>query len=155
MARTFDTGVPKDAAARNIAAIPACERLKRAGTNVITEVLDDKLVYRINSLVSATNLEATFAGGDSGGPALINVNGRWYVAGVIGGSWGPAPVNWPAIDGNRHYLYRVSTFARWIEDVTGENFGVVRRDRIVAEVALGVILVLVCMRLAKRLKSSP
>ncbi len=126
-------------------ASPTRERIKRAGTNVIISVGDtDQLILRVDPPESATELEASVAGGDSGGPALLPVNGKMYLAGVISSmaDHRPASEDRAGVYGARFEVKRVSSFARWIEDTTGERFGAVRYDRNAAAVGL-VLLVAV------------
>ena len=95
---------------------------KRAGTNFIYQVLDEFFFTYVEAHEYATDLEAATAAGDSGGPALIEVNGQTYVAGVISTN---------SYAGDNYYgcndqFARVSVSAGWIEDVTGCDFGVER-----------------------------
>lgn len=140
-------------------AMPTRERLKRAGTNVIFSVSDstNELILRIDPPESATDLEASVAGGDSGGPALLSVNGQMHVAGVISSiaDHRPASEDRAGVYGARFEAIRVSSFARWIEDTTGERFGAVRYEQYAAA---GVLVLLVAVSgyiwLARRLGPS-
>jgi len=64
-----------------------------------------------------SNVEATFAAGDSGSPAFVNVNNEWQIAGVnTFNGWlgnGPRPVNFGSIGGGM----LVSAQADWINSV--------------------------------------
>ena len=138
---TFETGPPQGAEAVKFSAIPARMRAKRAGTNVIISVSHEDLETRIDPLESATDLEASIAGGDSGGPALVQVGGQMYVAGVISSGPHRPPSEDPAgVYGDRVGFVRVSSFARWVEDTTSEDFGVVRVERMA--VVSGLVLLM-------------
>ncbi len=140
---TFESGPPQGAEAVKDGAIPARARAKRAGTNVIVSVSHEKLVTRIDPVDSATDLEESIAGGDSGGPALVQVSGQMYVAGVISSRPQRPPSEDPAgVYGDRVSFVRVSSFARWVEDTTSEDFGVVRIERMVVVSGLVLLMLL-------------
>jgi hypothetical protein len=103
---------------------------------------DKSLVTRIHPLNSATDLEASIAGGDSGGAALIDVDGRVLLAGVLASGVSDPPEHPPALYGAHNGCVRVSRVARWIEDISGEDFGVVRYEQIAVRVALVLIIIL-------------
>lgn len=90
----------------------------RLATNAISEVTSERLVFDMDPPSSATELEGVSGPGDSGTPALIEIDGRPHVAGI--GSMGASP------DGKRYGEYgsrdifvRVSAYLDWIEDVVG------------------------------------
>jgi hypothetical protein len=140
---TFETGPPQDAEARAFQAIPARNRVKRAGTNVVDSTTDKFLITCAHALNSATDLEASIAGGDSGGAALIEVDGRVLLAGVLAlAVVGNPPEHPPALYGAHSRCVRVSRVARWIEDTTGEDFGVVKYGQIAVRAALVLIAIL-------------
>jgi hypothetical protein len=140
---TFETGPPHGADAVKFSTIPARMRAKRAGTNVIILVSHKDLVTRIDPAESATDLEASVAGGDSGGPALVQVSGQMYIAGVISSApQRPPSEDTAGIYGDRVSFVRVSSFARWVEDTTNEDFGVVRVERLAFVSGLVLLMLL-------------
>lgn len=88
---------------------------KRGATNRIEEANDRHLVFRFDAPPDGTDLEGIPSGGDSGGPALLTVNGVSLVAGVSSaGQPGPGgPGTYGALD----YFTRVSTHADWVRRV--------------------------------------
>lgn len=93
---------------------------RRAATNRIESVDDRQLVFVFDEGVDATELEGIPAGGDSGGPALLSVDGVHQVAGVS--SMGVPGRNGPATYGARDYFARVSTHLDWIDaTLAGES----------------------------------
>lgn len=86
---------------------------KRGATNRIEEANDRHLVFRFDAPPSGTDLEGIPSGGDSGGPALLTINGASMVAGVSSaGEPGPGgPGTYGALD----YFTRVSTHVEWVK----------------------------------------
>lgn len=88
---------------------------RRGATNQITSATDDHIIFVFDAPDSpgTTELEGTPGPGDSGGPALIQENGTYYVAGVS--SMGDNGANGPGTYGATEYFGRVSNYADWIE----------------------------------------
>ncbi|MBK9315984.1 MAG: trypsin-like serine protease [Acidobacteria bacterium] len=88
---------------------------KRGATNRIEEVNDHHIVFRFDAPPNGTDLEGIPSGGDSGGPALLEVDGVALVAGVSSaGRPGPGgPGTYGALD----YFTRASTHADWVRRV--------------------------------------
>ena len=90
-------------------------RLRRA-TNTITQATEEWLEVRFEAPGESgiTELEGVGAGGDSGGPALLESNGSLVVAGL--NSWGEGPGSlavgqYGALD----HAARVSSYLPWID----------------------------------------
>ncbi|MEM7416226.1 MAG: trypsin-like serine protease [Gemmatimonadota bacterium] len=89
------------------------DRRRRGATNRIETADDGLLVFVFDEGPDATELEGTPAGGDSGGPALLDVDGTYLIAGVS--SMGGPGRNGPATYGARDYFARVSTYLGWLD----------------------------------------
>ena len=90
---------------------------KRAATNRVDKVTEDQIEFRFDAPDDAncTNLEGTAGRGDSGGPAIIEANNKFFVAGI---SSAGAPGEYgPGTYGAREHYTRVSTHIAWIESV--------------------------------------
>jgi secreted trypsin-like serine protease len=59
--------------------------------------------------------------GDSGGPALLNVAGQWYLAGVAIGELSPENRRRPGVYGAEFIYERVSRHLQWIDAVISAN----------------------------------
>ncbi len=83
------------------------------------------LVYRFERGPAAHALEGVSANGDSGGPVLIEVKGRWQLAGLA--SWKYIQPGKPATQvgfyGQSTYNVRLSSYAKWIEDTMAAEIG--------------------------------
>ncbi len=90
---------------------------KRAATNRIESVNDNHIIYHFDKpgTEGVTKLEGTAGRGDSGGPALIQVEDQWLVAGVS--SAGMPGENGPGTYGAVEHYTRVSTHSNWLNDV--------------------------------------
>lgn len=97
----------------------------RRAFNVISDVKDRWLCYRFDKPPSALPLEGVTGDGDSGGPVLIQVGGRWELAGLA--SWkkgeGNAVVLQAGFYGQTVYNVRVSHYIDWINSVIGSAGG--------------------------------
>ncbi|MBO9715635.1 MAG: trypsin-like serine protease [Pseudoxanthomonas sp.] len=69
--------------------VPSRTELRRA-YNEITRVDDRWVCYRFDAPSSALALEGALGNGDSGGPVLVQVEGRWLLSGLA---------SWKVIDG--------------------------------------------------------
>ena len=87
--------------------------LARGATSKVESVDGGDLVFRFHAPPAGTDLEGAPGRGDSGGPALIQVNGAWFIAGVSSagydGTYGPG--TYGAVD----HFTRVSDYVAWIE----------------------------------------
>ena len=94
----------------------------RRAFNTVSGVEDHWLCYTFRKPPSALPLEGITGDGDSGGPALLQVNGTWQVAGLA--SWkkgkGNAVLLLPGFYGQTLYDVRVSHYVDWIESVIAE-----------------------------------
>ncbi|MDA1029214.1 MAG: S1 family peptidase [Bacteroidetes bacterium] len=88
---------------------------KRAATNLIDEVNEDKIIFDFDEPDNGTELEGTAGPGDSGGPAIITSNGQQMVVGIS--SAGMPGKRGPGSYGAKEFYTRVSSYASWIEDV--------------------------------------
>ena len=85
---------------------------RRGATNVIESANDRYIRFHFDAPPDATDLEGIPGPGDSGGPALIELDGVPYVAGVS--SLGEPGANGPGTYGANDYFVRVSTHIDWI-----------------------------------------
>jgi hypothetical protein len=93
------------------------ERRFRAATNRIDKLLPKWLVFRFDAPPDALELEGISGPGDSGGPALIDIEGTRYVAGVSSGQndYGKGEGRYGADE----YYVRVPAYAEWIAETIG------------------------------------
>jgi hypothetical protein len=89
------------------------DRLLRAATNRIDRVLESWLVFRFDAPPGATALEGISGPGDSGGPALLTVDGQTFVAGVSSGQ-DDRGLKREGVYGVDEYYVRVSSYLEWI-----------------------------------------
>jgi hypothetical protein len=85
---------------------------RRAVTNVVDDAGPMRLFVSFTSPPDGTANEGVGAAGDSGGPLLIEVNGRWHLAGVSSASKGK-----PGTYGLVDVYTRVSSYLAWIDEV--------------------------------------
>ncbi|HSC27231.1 MAG TPA: trypsin-like serine protease [Vicinamibacterales bacterium] len=95
------------------------DRIKRAATNRIEEADDRWLLFTFDEPPGGTDLEGISGPGDSGGPALIDVNGSWHVAGVS--VWGRQGRAGRGTYGAQEGYTRVSRHADWIARTIAER----------------------------------
>lgn len=88
--------------------------VRRAVMNVVDDAGPKRLFFRFDAPPKGEALEGMGAAGDSGGPALIERDGAWQVAGVSSGSEGK-----PGAYGATDIYVRVSSFLPWIESKLG------------------------------------
>ena len=106
---------------------------KRVGTTPIDAVTTKMIWWNFDN-----ESESNTAPGDSGGPAYLNVNGTYYVAGITsGGSKANAGL------GDESYDTRVDAYAAWIDSIVGNvvslpTVSLVATDASAAETASGV-----------------
>lgn len=126
------------------ALVPENEKpgIRRAGTNQVSRTTDKTLHTTADLVAGVTRLEYHTAGGDSGGPLIIEIDGKPFIAGIVSGSTSDDPAE--------SDYSRVSAYSRWIEDVTGENFGVSRPER--AWIWGGLIIGCLCVAGMLRLR---
>jgi len=86
---------------------------KRGATNKIDSADQDWLYFTFDDPTTATDLEGISGPGDSGGPALIQMDGKYYVAGVS--VWGRPGKDGRGTYGAKEGYTRVSTHNKWIE----------------------------------------
>jgi hypothetical protein len=95
---------------------------RRAATNRVEQADPLMLVFTFDAPPAGTDLEGIPGRGDSGGPALIDVNGQTCIAGVS--SAGGPGANGPGTYGARDYFVRVSSHVAWIRKVMQSDPGV-------------------------------
>jgi CubicO group peptidase (beta-lactamase class C family) len=88
---------------------------KRGATNKIDSADQDWLHFTFDDPATATDLEGISGPGDSGGPALIEMDGTFYLAGVS--VWGMPGKNGRGTYGAKEGYTRVSTHDKWIEAI--------------------------------------
>lgn len=82
----------------------------RAVTNAVADAGPKRLFFPFDAPPAGSVLEGMGAPGDSGGPALIQADGKWQVAGVSSGSDGK-----PGAYGSTDIFVRVSSYLEWID----------------------------------------
>ncbi|MFH1110738.1 MAG: trypsin-like serine protease [Planctomycetota bacterium] len=88
---------------------------RRAVTNVVSDAGPRRLFFHFDEPPAGTDLEGVGAPGDSGGPVLLEVDGKAYVAGVSSASGGGKPGRYGVDD-----IYtRVSRYLGWIDQAVG------------------------------------
>jgi hypothetical protein len=93
-------------------------KLRRAFNRII-RAHDQWLDYRFDCGADALPLEGVMGNGDSGGPVLIQSNGRWELAGLA--NW----KHWPeghaeftaGVCGQEYSNSRISYYAKWMDEV--------------------------------------
>jgi len=87
---------------------------RRAVTNRIDDAGPKRIFQGFDAPPSGSALEGVGAPGDSGGPALIEANGRLVLVGVSSASMNGKPGTYGVVD----VYTRISTYADWIESTT-------------------------------------
>ncbi len=88
------------------------DRKKRGATNKIESADERWLYFTFDDPATATDLEGISGPGDSGGPALLEKDGKLYTLGVS--SWGRRGANGRGTYGAREGYTRVSQYSEWI-----------------------------------------
>jgi len=86
---------------------------RRAATNTVAGTIDNYITFKFDAPPDATELEGISGPGDSGGPALVEVDGRFFVIGVSSAN-DDAGAAGPCRYLSTEYYARVSTVAEWI-----------------------------------------
>lgn len=86
---------------------------KRVGTTPIDSVGSTLISWNFDN-----NTESNTAPGDSGGPAFIQINGTYYIAGITSGG-----SNANAGLGDHSFDTRVDPYAAWIDSIVGSSGG--------------------------------
>ncbi|MHC5112382.1 MAG: trypsin-like serine protease, partial [Planctomycetota bacterium] len=86
------------------------DRKRRAATNIVEKFDDDHLYFTFDEPPSGTELDGVSGPGDSGGPALLEVDGRMLLGGISSASMGD-----PGRYGITEVHARVSPHIAWIE----------------------------------------
>jgi hypothetical protein len=86
----------------------------RWATNKVTQALENYLTFSFDAPPQAMDLEGISGPGDSGGPALIEVDGKTFVVGVSSANDDRGAAG-PCRYGSTEYYARVSAVAGWIE----------------------------------------
>ena len=96
---------------------PNRTELRRA-FNTVTSAYDRWFCYVFDAPPSALPLEGSTGNGDSGGPALIEVDGQWVLAGLAGWKFLPGDVRTarPGQYGHTFCNVRLSYYSDWIEN---------------------------------------
>ena len=91
----------------------------RRAFNTVTSAHDRWFCYVFDAPPSALSLEGSTGNGDSGGPALIEVDGQWVLAGLAGWKFLPGDVRTarPGQYGHTFCNVRLSHYSDWIESV--------------------------------------
>ena len=96
----------------------------RKATNRIEDVNAEWLVFKFDAPPECTELEGVCGPGDSGGPGLLKVNGKWAIAGVSSGYHSPQSTSFDQGGEGRYgvweYYTRVSSHLSWIESVLSQ-----------------------------------
>ena len=85
----------------------------RGATNKLESVDESSVLFQFDPPETATDLEGISGPGDSGGPALLMVDGKWAIVGVSSANRGNG--KGPCRYGTTEYYARVSTAIDWIE----------------------------------------
>jgi hypothetical protein len=97
------------------------DRALRAATNRIEDVDEARIFFRFDAPPEATDLEGISGPGDSGGPALVALDDRLFVAGVS--SWNDGGGQGECRYGSTEVYARVSTQLDWLRETMAERQG--------------------------------
>ena len=87
---------------------------RRAATNVVVDAGPRRLFMKFDAPPEGTSLEGVGGPGDSGGPALVDVGGKWQVAGISSASMDGKPGQYGVTD----VYTRVGSYVEWIDTVS-------------------------------------
>jgi hypothetical protein len=98
----------------------------RGATNTVASVMENWITFKFDRPPNATELEGISGPGDSGGPALVELDGKTYVIGISSAN-DDAGAAGPCRYDSTEYYARVSTGADWIHktvqsDLPGQPF---------------------------------
>jgi len=94
----------------------------RRAFNRISKVDDRWIAYTFDKGRRAHRLEGMSGSGDSGGPVLIKVKGRWMLAGLTSWQGGNPDLRLPAsVYGQQTYSVRLSFYVDWIEEILSDS----------------------------------
>ena len=85
----------------------------RGATNKLESADESSILFQFDPPETATELEGISGPGDSGGPALLMVDGKWAIVGVSSANRGNG--KGPCRYGTTEFYARVSTAIDWIE----------------------------------------
>jgi len=85
----------------------------RAATNTVADVLENYITFKFDAPPDGTELEGISGPGDSGGPALVEADGRTFIIGVSSAN-DDAGASGPCRYHSTEYYARVSTALEWI-----------------------------------------
>lgn len=92
----------------------------RGATNQVAEVQERAIFFTFDHPEDATRLEGISGPGDSGGPALVERNGKLWTLGVSSVGMEPEGQK-PGTYGARERYTRVSTYVGWIHKTVRKN----------------------------------
>lgn len=96
----------------------------RAATNLVDEVTDDYLIWGFEDPrehpEKVTQLEGISGPGDSSGPAFIQMDDKYFIAGISSGQSTSATGGKEGLYGVTEYYTRVSTYIPWIKKTISE-----------------------------------
>lgn len=87
----------------------------RGATNTVASVLDNWITFKFDAPPNGTDLEGISGPGDSGGPALLQADGRTFVIGVSSAN-DDAGAAGPCRYESTEYYARVSAVAEWVRE---------------------------------------
>ena len=90
---------------------------RRAVTNMVDDAGPKRIFMRFDEPPNATEFEGVGGPGDSGGPALLEKNGKLFLAGVSSGSMNGKPGEYGVVD----VYTRVGSYLGWIEKVLNQK----------------------------------
>ncbi|MBS1718098.1 MAG: trypsin-like serine protease [Armatimonadetes bacterium] len=85
----------------------------RGAENKVDDASETSISFAFDEPGKALDLEGISGPGDSGGPALIQKNGRWWIVGVSSANRGPKTCQYGSVE----VYARVSTAIDWIRSV--------------------------------------
>ncbi len=91
----------------------------RRAYNRVSSAYGKWLTYKFDAGPEGHLLEGATGGGDSGGPLLIEVDGKWTLAGLTAWQFATGDISdfQPGRYGQVSYLVRISHYADWADSV--------------------------------------